>query len=107
MKKISRPSAEAGYAEHLSARGDNLAQVTQYLYEHDRDRFDRILEVMRARVPGVISCPGCDARWVPGACRRGTTDGDGVASHAGPYSPPSGYSPDSGASRMRSRVRSL
>lgn len=49
----ARPSAEAGYAEHLSARGDNVAQVAQYLYEHHRDRFDRVLEVMRQRVPGV------------------------------------------------------
>lgn len=49
----ARPSAEAGYAEHLSTRGDNVAQVAQYLYEHHRDRFDRILEVMGQRVPGV------------------------------------------------------
>jgi predicted ATPase len=49
----ARPSAEAGYAEHLSARGDNVAQVAQFLYERHRDRFDRVLEVMRQRVPGV------------------------------------------------------
>lgn len=49
----ARQSAEAGYAEHLSMRGDNVAQVAQYLYEHHRDRFDRVLEVMRQRVPGV------------------------------------------------------
>lgn len=49
----ARPSAEAGYAEHLSTRGDNVAQVAQYLYEHHRDRFDKVLEVMRQRVPGV------------------------------------------------------
>ena len=49
----ARPSAEAGIAEHLSTRGDNVAQVAQYLYEHHRDRFDRVLEVMRTRVPGV------------------------------------------------------
>jgi len=51
----ARPSAEAGYAEHLSMRGDNVAQVAQYLYENHRDRFDRVLEVMRQRVPGVSS----------------------------------------------------
>ena len=63
----ARPSAEAGYAEHLSARGDNVAQVAQFLYEHHRDRFDRILEVMRARVPGVTSVeakPTVDGRLV-------------------------------------------
>lgn len=49
----ARPSAEVGYAEHLSTRGDNVAQVAQYLFEHHRDRFDAILEVMRQRVPGV------------------------------------------------------
>ena len=49
----ARPSAEAGYAEHLSTRGDNIAQVAQYLYEHHRDRFDKVLRVMSERVPGV------------------------------------------------------
>ena len=51
----ARPSAEAGYAEHLSARADNVAQVAQFLYEHHRGRFERVLEVMRQRVPGVSS----------------------------------------------------
>ena len=63
----ARPSAEAGYAEHLSARGDNVAQVAQFLYEHHRDRFNRILEVMRARVPGITSVeakPTVDGRIV-------------------------------------------
>jgi predicted ATPase len=49
----ARPSAEAGYAEHLSTRGDNVAQVAQYLYEHHRGRFDKVLQVMSERVPGV------------------------------------------------------
>lgn len=49
----ARPSAEAGYAEHLSTRGDNVAQVAQYLYENHRKHFDAILEAMRRRVPGV------------------------------------------------------
>ena len=49
----ARPSAEAGYAEHLSARADNVAQVARFLYEHHRDRFERVLEVMRERVPGL------------------------------------------------------
>ena len=49
----ARSSAEAGYAEHLSTRGDNVAQVAQYLYENHRPRFDRVLEVMSQRVPGV------------------------------------------------------
>ena len=49
----ARPSAEVGYAEHLSTRGDNIAQVAQYLYENERERFDRVLQVMSERVPGV------------------------------------------------------
>jgi len=49
----ARPSAEAGYAEHLSTRGDNIAQVAQYLFENHRERFNRVLKVMSERVPGV------------------------------------------------------
>lgn len=51
----AKPSAEAGYAEHLSTRGDNVAQVAQYLYQNHRERFDRVLQVMSERVPGVNS----------------------------------------------------
>jgi predicted ATPase len=49
----ARPSAEDGYAEHLSTRGDNVAQVAQFLWEHHRDRFHQILDSMKRRVPGV------------------------------------------------------
>ncbi len=49
----ARPSAEEGYAEHLSTRGDNVAQVAQFLYDHHRQRFDEILDAMKRRVPGV------------------------------------------------------
>jgi predicted ATPase len=49
----ARPSAEEGYAEHLSTRGENVAQVAQFLYDHHRDRFDKILEAMKRRVPGI------------------------------------------------------
>ena len=49
----ARTSAEAGYAEHLSTRGDNVAQVAQYLYENHREQFNIVLEAMRSRVPGV------------------------------------------------------
>ena len=51
----ARPSVDAGYAEHLSSRGDNVAQVAHYLYENHRDCFDRILAAMSHRVPGVSS----------------------------------------------------
>ncbi len=49
----ARPSAEAGYAEHLSTRGDNIPQVAQYLFENHRQQFDKILHAMSQRVPGV------------------------------------------------------
>ena len=49
----ARPSVEAGYAEHLSATGDNLAQVTQYLHQRHPECFGRVLDAMRARVPEV------------------------------------------------------
>ena len=49
----ARPSAEAGYSEHLSTRGDNVAQVAQYLFERHPQRFKRVLKAMRRRVPGV------------------------------------------------------
>jgi predicted ATPase len=49
----ARPSEDEGFAEHLSTRGDNIAQVAQFLYEYHRDDFNRILEAMQHRVPGV------------------------------------------------------
>lgn len=49
----ARPSAEAGEAAHLSTRGENVAQVAQYLFRHHRPTFDRILRAMHRRVPGV------------------------------------------------------
>ncbi|MBI1208291.1 MAG: AAA family ATPase [Azospirillum sp.] len=49
----ARPSAEFGYAEHLSTYGENVAQVAQYLYEYHPTIFARILEQMRLRVAGV------------------------------------------------------
>lgn len=49
----ARPSQEDGFAEHLSTRGDNLSLVANFLFEHHRLAFDRILDSMRARVPGI------------------------------------------------------
>lgn len=49
----ARPSAEVGYAEHLSTRGDNVALVAKYLYENHPQQFNRVLQAMRQRVPGV------------------------------------------------------
>ena len=63
----ARPSVDAGYAEHLSARGDNVALVAQYLYENHPDSFDRVLKAMNKRVPGVSNVeakPTDDGRLV-------------------------------------------
>ncbi len=43
----------AGYAEHLSVTGDNLQLVANGLFEERRDIFDRIIELMKMRVPGI------------------------------------------------------
>ncbi|MDR1761462.1 MAG: AAA family ATPase [Bacteroidales bacterium] len=44
---------DTGISEHLSTNGNNLAQVTKYIYENHKDVFNRILEKMKQRVPGV------------------------------------------------------
>lgn len=49
----ARPAPEDGYAEHLSTRGDNLAQVAQYLYMYHPERFQQVLNAMTRRVPGI------------------------------------------------------
>lgn len=49
----ARPSIEAGYAEHLSSTGDNLALVVQYMKEKQPELFKQVLSIMQTRVPGV------------------------------------------------------
>lgn len=49
----ARPEQEAGYAEHLSREGENLSLVVEYLYNQHRKVFDRIIEKLKARVPGI------------------------------------------------------
>lgn len=49
----ARPSADFGYAEHLSTRGENVALVAKYLYENHPRQFNRVLQAMRQRFPGV------------------------------------------------------
>ena len=47
----TRGQPEAGPQQRLSKTGDNLANVIQYLKEQHPERLNRILEVMRSRVP--------------------------------------------------------
>lgn len=49
----TRGVKDAGYSEHLSKTGDNLALVAKYMYDNHKDKFNEILEKMRIRVPGV------------------------------------------------------
>ena len=49
----AKPSVEAGYAEHLSTRSDNVAQVAQYIFKDHPECFDRVLGSMSNRVPGI------------------------------------------------------
>ena len=49
----ARPEQEAGYAEHLSREGENLALVMEYLHRDHRKVFDRILDRLKRRVPGI------------------------------------------------------
>ncbi|MCP4370495.1 MAG: AAA family ATPase [Deltaproteobacteria bacterium] len=49
----ARPEQDAGFAEHLSREGENLSLVIEYLYNHHKDIFDTILELLKQRVPGV------------------------------------------------------
>lgn len=49
----ARPEQEAGYAEHLSREGENLSLVIEYLHNHHKDTFDKILNLLKQRVPGI------------------------------------------------------
>jgi predicted ATPase len=49
----ARPEQEAGFADHLSREGENLALVAEYLYKEHREVFNRILDQLKRRVPGI------------------------------------------------------
>jgi predicted ATPase len=49
----ARPEQEAGYAEHLSKEGENLSLVTEFLYKNHRKVFNRVIEKLTKRVPGI------------------------------------------------------
>ena len=51
---LARGSKDAvGYDEHLSVTGDNLQLVARNIFENHREVFDKIIDVMKMRVPGV------------------------------------------------------
>ncbi|MBD2139128.1 AAA family ATPase [Anabaena sp. FACHB-1237] len=49
----ARIERELSYAEHLSKEGENLAMVTEFLYRKHKDIFQKILEKLKQRVPGI------------------------------------------------------
>ncbi len=49
----ARPEQEAGYAEHLSREGENLALVVEYLQKQHPAEFKKILTHLSERVPGI------------------------------------------------------
>ena len=49
----ARPEQEAGFAEHLSREGENLALVIEYLHDQHKNVFDKILDRLEKRVPGI------------------------------------------------------
>lgn len=44
-----------GQSDKLSANGDNVALVADYIYENHPDVFNKILEKMKLRIPGISS----------------------------------------------------
>jgi predicted ATPase len=49
----ARPEQEAGYAEHLSREGENLALVIEYLHNNHPATFQKIINKLTERVPGI------------------------------------------------------
>ena len=49
----ARAEPEAGYAEHLSREGENLALVIEYLHDNHPNVFSTIKNALQNRVPGI------------------------------------------------------
>lgn len=51
----ARSTPEENYAEHLDREGENLPLVVQYLHKLGDGTFDKILDMLSKRVPGISS----------------------------------------------------
>lgn len=51
--EYGRNISDTGISNHLSVNGDNLAQVTKYMYDYHRELFENILKKLPQRIPGV------------------------------------------------------
>lgn len=60
--QAARASQDAGYAEHLSPRGENLPLVAQFMHEHYPEKFQEVLRKMEQRVPGVTSVEAAETQ---------------------------------------------
>lgn len=52
--------SDTGVSEHLSTTGNNLAQVTKFIYDYHPDTFKSILEKMQQRIPGIAKVEATD-----------------------------------------------
>jgi predicted ATPase len=48
-----RSISDVGISDHLSITGDNLAQVTKYMYEYHRELFNELLDKLPRRILGI------------------------------------------------------
>ena len=51
--EYGRNIADTGISNHLSVTGDNLAQVTKYMYDYHKELFESILKKLPRRIPGI------------------------------------------------------
>ena len=51
--EYGRNISDTGISNQLSVTGDNLAQVTKYMYDYHRDIFEDILKKLPRRIPGI------------------------------------------------------
>ncbi|SMN01868.1 FIG01209802: hypothetical protein [uncultured Candidatus Thioglobus sp.] len=49
----ARNTQQADYAEHLSTLGENLSNVVDYLHNSHKPTLDKIIDVLRQRIPGI------------------------------------------------------
>ena len=51
--EYGRNISDTGISSHLSVDGDNLAQVTKFMYDYHRELFNSILKKLPKRIPGI------------------------------------------------------
>jgi predicted ATPase len=51
--EYGRNVSDTGISNHLSVDGDNLAQVTKFMYDYHRELFNSILKKLPSRIPGI------------------------------------------------------